>query len=112
MAVKTTPLLGGPGDRPLSGWAALALPFAGLLCCFGDTLVSAQLGKYSLQYLVERESRPTGATRALTHKDIKSLPLGPDWSVLIQRRTPNLHCWIGPIGTVLTGENGVAVIGQ
>ena len=74
--------------------------------------VSAQLGKYSLQSLVERESRPIGATRVLTHKDIKSLPLVPDWSVLIQRRTPNLHCWIGPIGTVLTGENGVAVIGQ
>ena len=36
----------------------------------------------------------------------------PDWSVLMQMRTPNLHSLIGPKSTVLIGRNGVTLIDQ
>ena len=42
----------------------------------------------------------------------KSPPLVPDWLILMQIRTPNPHSLIGPKSTVLTGQNGAALIGQ
>ena len=42
----------------------------------------------------------------------ESLPLVPDWSILMQMRIPNPHSLVGPKGTVLIDQNGAVMIGQ
>ena len=42
----------------------------------------------------------------------EALPLVPDWSILMQMRTPNLCNLIGPKGTLLIGQDAATLIGQ
>ena len=58
------------------------------------------------------EGKQTQSQRGADFHRQKSPPLGPDWSDLMQMRTPNPHSLIGPKRTVLIGQNGAALIGQ
>lgn len=57
-----------------------------------------------------------GKMCSVSHRGIdlhreKFLPLVPEWSVLMQMRTPNPWNMIGPKSTVLIGQNGSSLIG-
>ena len=76
--------------------------------CAGTTYsaVSAQPEKGGPQSSAERESALPGPD---LHRQ-RSLPLVPDWFVLMHVRTPNPCSLVGANGTVLIGQNGAALI--
>ena len=50
------------------------------------------------------------ARRELTKTEVSTS--GPDWSVLMQIRTPNSHSLIGPKGTALISQNEATLVSE
>lgn len=107
---------GGPGTRPLSRDAAP--------CCSWQAH-SAQSHLPGVSSARDTASRPpegegeqgtcTGRAREeLASVDRSPCPEvpAPDWAVVMQKRTPNLHSLIGPKGAVQIGRNRATLIGQ
>ena len=84
-----------------TAWLWSSSGASGSLLCQGIVHASAKPGRHSLQWQgkVSSEKSPQGA--GLYGQ--KSLPRVPDWSVLMQIRTPNPPSLIGPKGTALIG---------
>lgn len=108
LGCDTAWLWNGTAVRPPTGRAARP-GYTALLqgdvffCCFKP-------GQWGLQFSLERESALSNPEGAPSPRE-QSLPLVPNWSVLMQMRAPNPHTLIGSTSTVLIGRNAAALTG-
>ena len=125
-AVKTAQLCCSPRTGPLAWLDSSALLLGGLLCyfpvhlalcwstllCSGKTPLVFQLSQgdsvFSLWWEEEVWSQ---SQRGAGLYGQKSLHLVPDWSLLMQIRTPNPNSLIGPKGTAMVGQNRASLVG-
>ena len=78
--------------------------------CSGP-LHSAPASAREMQISVERKSTLSEQREGDLYRE-KSLPLVPEWYILVQMRTPNPCTYSGPKSTVLIDQNAAALIGQ